>query len=372
LTGAAARGGTDGRPGGLLKVTIPPVGASRAQAYAGALLAVVVLGLGSVAGANYVVDPRSEFQGTAYRPLAPDWPMEKLQRYDALDEPPQALVVGTSRGMALRGPPDVPDNESFNLAFPGGEIVAESLVVGHLRGRHGPPGSLVYVLDQFALRPQDETRFERSRAYGIVGGPELPWWTTPSTLLGSLDVPYLLDTARVLRYTHVTGFPEPTYYGLDDHGQYEPAFAEVDGRIANGTVDLEGAVERLNRTLLVRLFGQQTAPDEDLAARFTAFVAQAQGSGTRVQVVLPPFEPGTLRWLRTQPGFDPLYQGALQAALDACPAGIEVYDYTDVRTFGGSPVGFMDSHHITALNGRLIQEAMARGDGELCGAAAPA
>jgi hypothetical protein len=356
------------RPAAIAKLALPP-GGDGARPFVAVTLAACLLALSACAAANAVVDPRSEFKSGAYQPLVPDWPMEKLQRYEDLPERPAAVVVGTSRGMAIRGPSQVPDHASFNIAFPGGEVEAVAITLAYVQAQQGPPAHVIYALDQFALRPQEHLRFERSEAYDVVGGPPLPWTRDASRLLPSLSVPYLVDTARVLQYTYVTGYPVPTYHGFDERGQYVPGFATVDDEIANGTYDLAGEIEDLNRTLLRPMYDHAVTPDQRLAGVVTAALVQLAKQGTRVQVVLPPFEPGTLAWVQAMPGFEPLRQASLQAALAACPAGIEVYDYTDIRSFGGSPTGFIDSYHMTPVNGQRVQDALARLEGELCQAA---
>jgi hypothetical protein len=338
-----------------------------ARSFAVLAVASTVLALVLTAGANAVVNPRADFPVHVFKPLTADLAWEKYQGYEGKTPPPTALIFGTSRGMFIPSSsvPDPGPGGAFNYAFPGGEIPAIGLVWDHIVAEGKTPQRVVYALDGFAIRSDLTLRFPTSQAYPAVGGAPPPLGKEAYQALQSLSALYVRDTARSLALS-VIGFPQPIN-SLDADGTAH--LPEQDAQRASGTFDQSAALEHHYATVIRGVYGPRRGPDPALVSELRNLLAKISSNGTRLQVVLPPFHPTVLARLQGNPTFGALQAATLDVVRAACGPNLEVYDFTDISSFGGRPEDFYDGYHGTAETGQRMMEAMATGQGDLCASA---
>lgn len=357
-------------PDALAKLEMPPAeGPGRtpgeARRFAAAALAVVLLGLATCSAAAVAVDPRGEFPGERYRPLVLDVPSAKLRLYEEA-APADALVLGSSRGMPL--PPDaLPEERGFNFALLGGSLRDDRLAYDAAVRIGGPPQRLVIALDSFQLmRPPEAGEWsvvlDSASAPRYLGEP-VPWTESLRALPSTLSASYARDVAKVLWYTHASGYPEGANAFRDDGLGLRPS---VDAEIAAGTYDLDQAFERNWERYLGQIYlpGAEELPGA--AQGLADLVETARGDGAEVDVVLMPFWHGALERFEGNAEFARFQERAREVAVASCGPGVHVFDYTEVHAFGGLPDGFYDGYHVTPENGALLLEAVAARRGDLC------
>ncbi|HUR62085.1 MAG TPA: hypothetical protein VM286_06945 [Candidatus Thermoplasmatota archaeon] len=349
------------RPDGVAKLAPPPPSAT-ARPNALLALALAALLLALAVGAAAATDPRNELwgplPGSRFRPLVADWPAEKLDRFDRLAAPPATLVMGTSRGMAL--PPNATGGpgEAFNLAFPGGEVAVVRALYASLAVDGRRPERVVYALDQWSLRDHREDRVAESSERARLGGQAPSLGDRAAQLASTLSLPYLQDVARSAGYAFGSGYPDPGFHFAADGSMRYPAF-EAPGydqadHIALGIRELDSA------------FGVNRAIDPEAQADLDAFLAEASGNGTLVQVVLPPLHPQALAHLQDNPRFRAFTETTVDTVRRHCGPRVQLHDLTDPASIGADPADFYDSHHPYLRNGARILEAVADGHLDAC------
>lgn len=347
----------------LPKVTIPE--AHRPLRFVLLTLAVAASLLVATVALNVYVDPRGDFPGQRYTPLVEDVPREKLRLYREAS-PADAVIVGSSRAMPLPPAPTGME-DAFNFAILGGGLRDDRLAYDLVRREQGPPELLVIVLDSFQLMELPDGRLWSevlgSRSAPDYLGQPAPLSSYAAPLQDSLSLDYLGDSLRVLRYTHVDGYPEPANAFLPDGQGTRP---RVDPAVEAGTYDLQAAFEANWDRFLGNIYTDESAPSPGQVQELQDLVARAQADRAQVWVVLPPFFPPALERLRPIDGFGRLQDAAVEAAAATCNEGVSVFDYTEVEAFAGDPGGFYDGYHVTPANGARLIEAMRAGQGDLC------
>jgi hypothetical protein len=323
-------------PDALAKVGLP--GASAGQKpFALLLLAVAVGALVGTAALNYSVDPRAEFPPDRYIALRADFYESHLRSLES--SPPAGLaIVGSSSALQLHaedfGRPDV-----VSYAAPQSSLqdAADFLAYADAVGKR--PAELLVVVDDFTALDVDYNRaiLPASQAYWQMTGRQQPAGDVARQLVASLDGRYLLDTARVLGYSHVTGYPDvlPWQQRFADPPEEIPT--PRDGFMASYRDE-------------ARLAPAKLAALDQLAG----FAAR----GTNVTFLYPPIAPGALDELRGDALFERVAEALDERLLAHCGPRVRVVDFRDVAAFGGEPLGFYDSRHFDEANGARIALAL--------------
>lgn len=353
------------RPDGIGKLEVAE--GPGAAMFSIAVVAMTAIFLAATLGANIIVDPRAEFDSDRFVPLVPDWPMAKLQGYQDLEPAPRILILGTSRGMDVPAPSGL-ENQTFNFAFPGGEVPAVELLLDYVQRSGHPPERIVYLVDQFALRKDILHKIRDSDVYPLIspdGGDPVPLVERLGKFPAALSLGYVQDTVRVLAYTYGSA-DAPSGPRFDRYGQLD--HAALEGRLVSGQLDQAAAIEDILTRVLQPTFAEGRGVDGPTREQFQALVEATTQAGIAIDIVFPPFHPDALPRVRAMPTFEEHYRELLETSAAACGPSVRVYDFTDPASFGAVPVYFSDAYHMTPSNGRRLIDAVEAGAGNLCAA----
>lgn len=325
----------------------------------------VLLGL-MVSGMYVFVDPHDRFPQDDYRPLIVDWTDSKINRLRDQDEAPRTVILGSSRAMAIS--PDHVEHTgfgpapAFSLAIPSSTSRDFVLLYEYLVAEDMRPDHLVVAID-LDVRSTIGSVVEDSAAAPQLAGRDPDLIDDLRRLGNAFSLAGLVDTWRVLYYTHVAQYP-PERMTLEEDG--ETTFPAVEHARATGTLDLQRAIEEHLRKQVVGYYATSN-PSAAYAAHVEALVAQAEADGTQVSLFIPPVHPTLKQWLDTRISWLPAYEQAqLERLGQLCSDNVAVYDFRDVEAFGGEPDDFFDGWHYLHENGRRMVSAMAADIGSVC------
>lgn len=372
MTASSRHAGNDpGRhPDPIAKLEIGHPAPQTLRRYGLLLGAVLAGGLLAVAALNVVANPRAEFPTRAYQPLVADSVAWKVDLLDDFGKP-DVLVVGSSRSMGW--PPQVLANGSgFNFGLFAATPLDLDYVWEHVASSQGVPDVLVIAADPFSLQPPAPhytSKVEESVEASRVAGHGPAWGTLVLRALRSVALDYVEDSLRVLRYSHVSGYP-PSDVQFDADGLRQRPL--TDAEVAAGTYDVESHVlEHAHQTLpkvygLPSRYGEQLPIDGGQLEQWEDLFARVRANGTHVVAIMPPIHPLGVAIMSEEPGFQQFQDAMRDLLVDHCGPLFEAFDYTEVATYGGDTGGFYDSFHTDVANGRLILKATTEGRGRLC------
>jgi hypothetical protein len=325
--------------------------------------AIAVVALVAIAAVNVAVNPRADFGHRWYPPLVGDDPLEKLLAFEALEVPPERLVLGSSRAGMI--PPSNTTVKGYNFAIPGGGLRDSALVYDYVANHGGPPEHVILGLDSFQMSAKDlrDVAIHRSKAAPRLTGEGSSVRETAALVVGTLTPAYAADTLRSLGYAHLNGYPERSRITAEDGVQ---VWTIVDRERTAGTYDQAAKVDENWRQGLEGRYGPEDVPDVQAIAVAEALIQRMVADGAQVQVVLLPFHPGIRDRLGATVTFGPLQQAALDVAMRSCPLGIEVYDYTDPALIGIQPDQFYDAIHLAPDASATVAAALEAHRGGLC------
>ncbi len=376
---------TDGRPvailkaamgeGGILEVDIDDSDADvRRRGWTFFVLTILLLATlaGAILSLNVVVNPRSRFDSDHYPPLIPDYGASKMEAYNAMDPAPQIVVFGSSRSLKI-APTYLEERTgktAFNFAIPGSSLEDALTLYRYMRDQGKAPEEVYFGFEEVQLSPEIVPKLPRSRAWQEITG-ESGLWADAKVLYETINPGYVQDVGRVLYYAHVVGeFPEQRLI-VDELG--EGHYIAFENQIENGTFDLTAERERhwINEarpTYVQALRVEQErdgALDAGKIAVLDTLIGEAAREGTQLTLFMTPLQPDALGQLRGLPGFDRVHDQAIEVLVDRCGA-IEVFDFTEIESFGGDGSSFYDNFHYRADNARLLVDAMLAGQAARC------
>jgi hypothetical protein len=165
----------------------------------------------------------------------------------------------------------------------------------------------------------------------------------------------LKQSLRSLRLSF-TGYPEPATTFDDDGFLHYPKWER---QIALGTFtpNYEGS-----KTEYTNRFFRFTAIDNARRERFEGLLEYAHSHNIAVRAFLTPLSGPLIEHLRIHRSFDSLHQlvWTYLQEVQARHPHFSVVDFTDVRSFGGNPAGFLDGAHTDDENSRRLVEALYR------------
>ncbi|MGB0653019.1 MAG: hypothetical protein ACPGQL_07440 [Thermoplasmatota archaeon] len=320
-------------------------------------------------GAAVVVNPYSQFPTDTFEPLVPNQFRAKVELYEALDEPAQTVVFGSSRGQKVL-PTVLEENgfgRSFNFAVGGAEIVDERAIYDYIVAEHGAPENIVIALDMYQLRRGI------SPSLILQGVPQLAAQTEAQVdafdyaemaAYQALRWQHLEDLGTVFWFT-ATGYPEGKIKFLEDGSprllQFRHEAGEELGGLSEDVILASFAHHRPSY-----LGFEQVSASE--AARLDAWIGDAIADGVNVHVFLTPIYPEFLEWAKSDTRLGALHPQIRGALEGACRDGLHVYDFVDVTSFDGDPDDFNDAVHGGGGNLQRIVEELASGERDLCAA----
>ncbi|MBL0214098.1 MAG: hypothetical protein IPQ07_09445 [Myxococcales bacterium] len=329
----------------------------RSRRFTSIVLAVVVLGMLGTSALAVFVDPLNTF-GTGRIPsILTGERDEKPAAFLALEPPPQAIVLGSSRIMKIRPSclAELTGLPAYNFGLSDALIEDMSAVLKFIQAKGRAPLRVILIgLDARTFDDHAEVD-PRLLSSAVLGGyldqtTGLSWRTVTRALFGKQGLRYGL----ISLYFHLRPHARPP-----QKAHFEPdgvvAFDQWDPALAAGTLDSPGMlarnVERFRGPLSSARF---SALSPTRLALFRSLVTAAHNSGTVIHVFLPPLQPAIEEVLASRPIARRTEELALEMrALER--AGLIVYHpITKVEDFGGDPDGYYDGIHMTDVNSRRL------------------
>ena len=315
-----------------------------------------------------VVDPRGDFGGQWFPKVLYDARAQKqalFKEYLARG-PVEGLVLGSSRVMKLR-PVELQKltgyrffNFSVDLGR-GDDFVA---VYRWVR-RQAAPKVVVIGLDTEALASDEKRHWKLDKNTELVAmlepgregdGSGVGQWVTRHK--ETLTLAYVGDMLLSLRLS------------LRPHENMLNAAFDPDGYLryprweaarARGTFDLDHEIQTCLAGQL-KLFSAVATARPGRMAEFERLVQEAHADGARVKVFLTGLHPTTVRFL-TAKGAAYEEQTALNRTFASGlhrRFGAEIYDFSELPRYDGTPTGWYDCAHVDEVNATLIARALMR------------
>jgi hypothetical protein len=352
---AAPRRETPRRPDPIAKVGAPgPQAGPRPLRYVAAILATAVLCSAGVLAVNYSVDPRNAFPPDTYKPLWKDTYDDRLRQWERSEPAPEVVVFGSSTSVRLDAAhiANVTGLKAFNFAAPGSGPEDYRPVFDYMVRTGRAPKEIIVGVDDFLLLDVYWNRaiLPSSNAHARVVGEPVPLSYTVEELWASFNPGYTLDSARVLWYTHVTGYPEARAAGV------EPDQAAGIGELLGPGV----------RAIFESQYKPEVGFSDEKTAALQDLVDHARAANVTVRLFLPPIHPEVLALLEDGEDYARIHGRAASFIRDNCRDGVHGHDLVHLETFGGDPAEFDNAWHYLRPNGRFMLEAM-YGTPGLCG-----
>lgn len=346
-----------------------------ARGFVAVALVVAVGVVGAVVAVNAVVDPYATLGTNVVAPAVWTDRGEKIDLHEALDEPPEIVILGSSRAMKLE-PAYLrrrTGRTAFNFAVSDGKAPDAFAVASYAHERAGGAHQdFLWLLDleTFADDPVDPRLLatDALAAYLPPGArlkgkaEDVAWllsWTTLRDSLRALDheieAREAAADARGERRAPKPEFAADGFRRWDAHDRR----AEQGRSFADA---LAASVEVYTRTYGERFRGLSALAEEYVERA----LASMQDWGVRPVLVLTPMHP-RLRAKLAALGCEER-RGEVVAYLESLQEEYDfvLLDMTELDAFGGSPAAFYDGVHMKVANTRrLIDAALAGSDGVL-------
>lgn len=348
------------RPDPVAKIGAPDASAGRHPVrFLAFVLVAALVSSAAVLAVNYTVDPRNAFPPDHYTPLWKDTYDDRLRQWEAMEPAPDVIVFGSSTSLRLEAADvrNVTGLRAFNFAAPGSGPEDYLPVFDYMVRLGRAPQEVIVGADDFLFLDVYWNRgiLPSSNAYARVVDEPVPLSYTLDELGASFNPGYTLDSARVLWYTYVAGYPQARAIGE------QPDRAE-------GLAELIGPGVR-------GIFEGQYSPDVGFSgAKIDALqdlVDHARAANVTVRLLLPPIHPEVLALFEDSPDYGRIHGRALRFATDNCAAGVHAHDLVPLDSFGGDPAEFENAWHYSRENGHRMLATL-YGEPGLCGGAEPA
>lgn len=316
-----------------------------------------LLTYGAVAAA---INPRGEFPWQPMPPVSSEDPAYKSWLLDRRPEPPEVLILGSSRSQKV-APADVEAASgltAFNFAladaYPDDALRVYEGVGGDVR-----PREVILGLDLNRLEPRGDASERTRYAFGPLHGDEAAprdWW---DAYLRTFTELYFRQAGGAVLET--VGLVDAGLVDFDDDGLAH--YVPWETAQAKGTFDQEAQLDRfLGDRQGYRGF---TGLEATQVQAVRDLVAAARADNVTVRVWLSPVHP------RLEASYGntsyPLHVAAARDLLASlCAPGVHAHDLTDLETFGGRPEWFFDGSHMMQENTRRVVQALYAGTGDLC------
>ncbi len=325
------------------------------------MLALVVVGLGTAAMANVIVDPFDEFPTQAFPPAPWDAPGHKRSLFLASEPPPSTLILGSSTAMVLPAASwhQATGDTAFNFALPGAAAASSLALYQHAVAEGRTPQHIIVGLDVGRLvtqTPQDDpTRYILSPLHDQPSA-----WDLAEGARRSLNIGYLQTT--IARAWHLAGGAYPAQVAFDSDGTV--TYLDLE-RGADGPPQFDAEnPNRLAREDFVAWSGSFDGLHPHQAAAVHALMVAAAANGTNVSLVIMPLHP--VRVAELGEPFAAAHEAVVDLARAHCSPAARVFDYMRIDAFGGTAVDFVDTSHMNARNGERLLAALAVGQGDQC------
>jgi hypothetical protein len=309
-----------------------------------------------------VLDPRADFGTGLVPPLTLESRRDKMRLFMAHHEesPVQGIVLGSSRCFKFR--PDrlgeIYGQRFFNFSV-GGAMAEDLLAIyrwARLQGAR--PATLVVGMDPTILYDQEMSHraFTSSGILNLALDDQLGTMAYVSLFAGAFATDYAADILRSgLLMLRSSRQKDPALVFEADGFTREPRYDEA--RRA-GTFDLEEAVGACMDEA-VRTFTMNSL-SEKRYGHIETLVKEATADGARVKILLTTnYAPAVDVRMRKGTPYSRLHEelrGRLQDL--AVRYDTELYDFSDLESYGGSPEDWSDCSHIGEQNAEKILEEL--------------
>ncbi len=343
--------------------------ATRLRRFARTVIVLALLEMTVIVGANVIINPRADFPGQRFEPVIPDFPLGKIQAYDKLDEPVDTLILGSSRALTMD--PDHAEAagwpRAFNFAFPSGGFELAHLAIQYVDRHQERPAVILQSLDAMDLAIPDVDAQHATSALPILAGEGIAPSAYAHAALTSLSPKYLRDSASVLYFTYVAGYPEKRIE-LEPDGLGR--FARMERALAEGREDRDAVVAAHYERSVSDLYSHlnQLRPDKQAALR--AYVEDVTAT-SELHFFMGVIHPDIMARLdNDHPFWRDAHEEILADLIPFCGPRLHLHDLTDPARSGVVEEDFVDAWHITAEATGKVVRAMAAGEYDRCADAA--
>lgn len=349
------------RPGGLVSSVTQELTARR---FVAVWLAIVAVMLAATAAINWTVNPYGQYSTDLIAPIVQDSRGEKLALFDKWNDPPEGLILGSSR--ALKFEPSYLQQKTnlkfFNFAVNHGRPEDFLAILRLYRQKfHSLPKMIVVGVDTASLNdvvPEDARLNATPRLFEHV--PDVCNWDEQLNhyfrLLSFQQLSASMKSvAKRIRRANQKSAPE--YFEPDGLIRYAVREAEM----ANGTYDFEAAL-RYNEREFTSIFGAFS----DLSDKRLAYIDEAirlcSENDCKVFVFSTVSHPRLRSTLGAKTKFVTIENRAIgQLREISNKYNATFYDFSSVDNFRGDPAQFVDGIHPLENNTRLMIDQLLSG-----------
>ena len=330
-----------------------------AAAFAGVIILAALL--------NFIVDPYGIYGVHLLPRTEINFYEKKLELFSNYQPPAEALIVGSSRGIALD--PDMVEEltgkRAFNFSVPGAKAETFYATLRLAVEDFGDPvDELILAVDPESFHPtmpiQPESVYMAQCSRYFIYNPDVQaGWAERVGLLFTLDqtsesIDSLGSVLKASMGRQKMEFRDDGY----------STWVQREREIAEGTYNLESVLETRirkypERSLMLSSF---THLGETRMKYWEDFLDLCEERGVKVYAFLPPYHPRLSEVLHNF-GAD----GILSEVSEYLEATVESHggayrDFRDIRSFGGDPNLFYDEIHMRPENATLLLENLLGAD----------
>ncbi len=326
----------------------------------------------AVLAVNVVVDPYGTLGVGLFPTVTPQDSSTKVQLLEALKQPPQLVVLGSSRAMRIE-PSYIAQKtglRSFNAAVRSGTPLDAWAFANFIHDRFpGTAPHYLWMLDVNAFQYQAPAIHDN-----LFHTPQLSRYF-PSADRGSLSLSDLWtmlswqtarDSLRSVR-ADITGLPPLVKTDRRAPGEFTPDGGRTVGDFGDPNVKagagLGVRIKASAKEALAEYGGRAFSAEP--RRYFERTLAAMNAWGVQPVLVLTPIHP-VLHKLIGPLGWDDRHRQLLEYLTRLSSRfRFTVIDMTSIATFGGSPAGFYDGTHMKVPNLRLMLDAVVARDSTL-------
>ena len=327
------------------------------KVYCFLVIGMVATSLAAVATANWLINPFGQYSPNWLAPIVQDSRTEKVDLFERLAEPPQGLVLGSSRSMKLE-PGYLQERTSipfFNFAVNHGRPEDFLAIVRMYRDRFGcSPMTVIIGVDIASLNdiiPNDARLSSEPRLHAFADdtsswSDQFEQWTqlfSYQQLSASLQ-----SIGRTLRPSQKTD-PVQTF---DADGLIQ--YRERQTQMAAGVYDFESALQ-FNEREFLSVFSRFATVSKRRLSYLYETVRLCQANGGQVYLFATVQHPRLREVLVSKTRCLEVEEEAIaELAEIAKDLGANFIDFGTVDTFAGDPANFIDGIHPMESNTRLM------------------
>ncbi len=309
-------------------------------------LLLLALQLATVAGMNYLVNPRGMYATALLRPVVANVRAEKAYLLQHMQPKPQALILGSSRVMKIA--PATVERLTGLRTFNAGNLTAYTedhyVTLRYAVEQAGAqPRLLLLGLELESLHdhePMNEFLLEVNpiSAFLQKGETRYGYWKRVVNLLSWNESKLSL---RSLRHWTVGSQSAEPALRIDPDGRL--VYVQLEKDLARGTLNLETLVQQ-SSVAAIRRYETYRTLSADRLDYLHQTLRYARERNMRAVVFLTPIHHAVRADLKSFAAKDAEFVAAIRDA--AARWGAEFHDLRNVESFGGRPDGFYDGTHI--------------------------